>query len=499
MEIAVDHALGLFARGKKRIHHRDREVFHPQGPVQFLFAERLRHRGRPRDSAVSGDVEEPVERNALFAQLARHGEGVESEHEVLFGHLDRSLEPFGFKRHATLRNARETRRDREVRRTLDDAFEKRPAGQFVAQVAEIKALERKPHGEGLFAAQVHVGRAGKTHLGAFVPPTVRAHAQGLRCVLIAKRHALGELHVARGRLKGRARDAPFPGRGVAKEVARKLHFAAHGRARPGERQVVLSFLAAQTGVRFGERHARNREVRSRERDVPHHFLTLCDAAFKAQVLEGVVGERQVRRADVDVQNREGRTSLEMEVSFGAAGRPGNRPAEVGRVDRRLDVEALLAVGDLHFAVQVHGVDPELQIKPGREETAVARHAERALESQRRLLNRPLEVDARERGGPLAPLHDALCLHVARKPDRRLGEDERARVEAVDLEVRLPTDCVAPVDVAREDGRSAVGRKRECGKRRRHFRALPFDRQIALGDFVDFEMRAALERIVDGGA
>ena len=150
-----------------------------------------------------------------------------------------------------------------------------------------------------------------------------------------------------------------------------------------------AFLAAQTCVRFRERHARNREVRSRERDVPHHFLTLCDAAFKAQVLEGVVGERQVRRSDVDVQNREGRTTLEVKVPLGASGRARNRPAEVGRVDRRLDVEALRAVGDLHFAVQMNRVDAELKVQSGREETPVARHPEGALESEGRLLNRPL--------------------------------------------------------------------------------------------------------------
>ena len=496
-KVAEDDAFGLFASREERIHHRDRQVLHPQGPVQFLFAERLRHRGRPRDSAVSGDVEKPVERNPFFAQLASHGEGVESKHKVLFGHPDRPLETDGFERHAPLRNARKARRNREVRRSLHDAFEERSAGKFVAQPTEIEALESKPYGEGLLSAQVHIGRAGKTHLGAFVAPTVRAHAQGLIGVAIAKRHTLGELHVARGRLKSRARDAPFPGRGVAQKVARKLHLAAHGLARPGERQVVLSFLAAQTGVRFGERHARNREVVGREGDVPHHFLPLRDPAFEAQALQGVVGERQVRRADVDVENREGRTPFEMEVPFGAAGRPGNRPAEVGRVDRRLDVEALLAVGDLHFAVQVHRIDAELQIEPGREETPVARHPEGALESERRLLNRALEVDARERRGPLRTLDDAFGLHVARKPDRRLREDERARVEPLDLEVRLPAHGVAPVDVAREDGRTAVGRKRERGERCREFRPLPFHREVALGDLVDLQVRAGLERVVDG--
>ena len=195
---------------------------------------------------------------------------------------------------------------------------------------------------------------------------------------------------------------------------------------------MFSLLAAQTGARFGERHARNREVIRRELDVPHHFFALRDAAFEAQALQSVVGKGEIGGADVDVENREGRPPLQMKVSFGAPGRSGNRAAEVGRVDARLDVEALRSVGDLHLAVQMHRVYAELQIEPGREKTSVARHPEGALETQGSLLNRPLEVHARERGGPLGALYDAFRLHVAREPNRSLRENERPRVEAVDL-------------------------------------------------------------------
>ena len=64
---------------------------------------------------------------------------------------------------------------------------------------------------------------------------------------------------------------------------------------------------------------------------------------------------------------------------------------------------------------------------------------------------------------------------------------------------MPAHGVAPVDVARKDGRPAVGSERERGQGRRHFRALSFEREIALGDLIDFEVRAGLERIVDGKA